>query len=78
MKDESLMDGKKYEASFFAKKLRENIWMEHFGIEREEANDPLSDSLWDLIKQRSQVSYIKLKKNYNKKKNQNQIKKKSK
>lgn len=55
MKDEGLMDGKKCEASLFAKKLRENIWMEHFGIEKDEANDPLSNSLWNLIRKRSQV-----------------------
>jgi hypothetical protein len=49
------MDGKLYEAASFAKNLRERIWMEHFGIEKGTANDPLSDSLWNLIKERSKV-----------------------
>ena len=49
----SIMDGKPYKASGFAKSLRVSIWQEHFGIENSDIgilNDPLSDDLYKLMK----------------------------
>ena len=55
----SIMDGKPYKASGFAKSLRVSIWQEHFGIENSDIgilNDPLSDDLYKLMNQRAETN----------------------
>ena len=50
----SIMDGKPYCASKFAKTLRLSLWREHLGLKINEQNytlieDPLNDDVWKLI-----------------------------
>ena len=59
MKMPSIMDGKDFQASLFAKTLRMKLWTEHLGITDKDEElinllmDPLSDKFYEIVKKRA-------------------------
>ena len=59
-KIESIMDGKKYLASNYAKSLRKQLMSEHMGLSLDDPilDDPLNDELWTKMKSTAKVNSV--------------------
>ena len=57
-KIESLMDGKKYEASNYALTLRKQLMAEHLGLKIDDnrLNDPLNPELWTTLRNKAKTN----------------------